>query len=128
MTPPAVTSASPITAFSLVTRASLTMIALLAMARRTSPFDVARPALTKATSTLKPAFRSARGTSTLGRLAPSPPSSKVVGGVAAVHQGRGFGGENLFGLVDLGVLERGEAVDLVERQGREQLEKARHVG
>ena len=54
------------------------MIVLLAMARRTSPLDATRPALTKAASTLKPALRSARGTSTLGKLAPRPPSSKVV--------------------------------------------------
>ena len=47
-TPSAVTSASPIAALSLVTRTSLTMMALLAMARRTSPFDAQGPALTKA--------------------------------------------------------------------------------
>ena len=106
------------------------------MARRTSPFEVARPALTNAASTLMPALRSARGTSTVGRLEPRPPSSNVVravaaasvGGGLAVHQSGRGGGEHFFRFVDLGALERREALDLVERQHGEQFQKAGDVG
>src|SRR5690242_8411661 len=68
----------PILCLSLVTRASLTAMALLAMAPRTSPFEDANPALTTAASTLKPAPRSARGTVTLGRARAVAPSSAEI--------------------------------------------------
>src|SRR6185437_443297 len=68
----------PILCLSLVTRASLTAMALLAMARRTSPFEDASPALATAASTLKPTSRSARGTVTLGRSSAVAPSSAEV--------------------------------------------------
>ena len=46
----------PILCLSLVPRASSTAMALLAVARRTSPFEDASPALTTAASTLKRGF------------------------------------------------------------------------
>ena len=114
--------------FAPETRVSLIRMALLAMARRTSPFEAARPALTKAARTPKSGLQLGAGNLTVGRMAPSPPCSKrgargragLVGRAAAMDEGRRFGGENFLRLVDFGVLERGKAVDLAERHDGEQ--------
>ena len=53
---------------------------------------------------------------------------RFFGGVAAVNKGGRLGGEDFLGLVDLRALERGKALDLVERQHREQFQETADVG
>ena len=50
------------------------------------------------------------------------------GGFATMHDGRGFGGKHLLGLVDLGTAKGFEPGDLVERQAGEDLQETADIG
>ena len=114
---------------------SLTLIALLATARRTSPFDEARPALDEERGDRDAGVEfgggDIDGRQRLGDRAFLEGAARrlrrFVGGGAAVEEGGRFGGEHLLGLVDLGAFEAFEAGDLVERQFGEQLQEAADV-
>ena len=101
--------------------------ALLAIARRASPFDAARPAFDEGGEHADARVEiGARERRRVGKRSASRAFLEglargvggFIGGVAAMHQRGRFGGEHFLRLVDLGALERGEPRDLVERQHR----------
>ena len=106
-------------------------------ARRTSPFEPARPARTKSASDGDAGGEfGARDRRSVGSASPSAAFlegaarrlGRLVRRVAAVEERGRLGGEHLLRLVDLGAVERREPRDLVERQLGEELEEAADVG
>jgi hypothetical protein len=91
--------------------------ALLAAARRASPFEAASPARTNSAATEMPAASSARGTSTVGRASGDAAflegAARGVGRFLrrfpAVQQCRRFGCQHLLGVVPIRAFQRRQA-------------------